>query len=80
MSVCSKRISKLVQLIRNTQEYTGIGTFTRTDLGPVVKNVAVDVCLWFSRNRKYATQRISPNRRLQIDSTVGANISTCCKL
>ena len=47
MSVCSIRISKLVELIPSTQEYIGIGTYTRTDLGPVVKNVAVDVCVIF---------------------------------
>ena len=43
MSVCSIRISKLVCLIRSTQEYIGIGT--RTDLGPVIKNVADGVCM-----------------------------------
>ena len=45
MSVCSIRISKLVCLIRSTQEYIGIGTYTRTDLGPVIKNVADGVCM-----------------------------------
>ena len=47
MSVCSIRISKLVYLIRSTQEYIGIVTYTRTDLGPVIENVAVDVCMVF---------------------------------
>ena len=47
MSVCSIRTSKLVQLIRSTQEYISIGTYTRVDPGPVVKDVAVDVCMVF---------------------------------